>query len=210
MHRYEHWIVRRYLANALRASRFAKLPRSDPEMVAWLETHGRSVGLPQPPPGVSTGRKSKRDEGYALTEAWPQWRRTLIAVGREAPPGPSPLQRRIDWLASACALTQEQSSAFGLLARATLSPKVLALIEAVSGRYRLDLAVLDGSDLGQLLEGRADDDELSAEGRLAQLGLIDARDGARLSNVARRILALPRLAARTSATSFSASPKPRR
>jgi AAA+ superfamily predicted ATPase len=196
MHRYEHWIIRRYLANALRASRFAKQPRSDSDVVAWLETHGRSVGLPQPPPGVCIGRKSRRDEAYALIAAWPRWRRALIAVGREAQPGPSPLQRRIEWLASACALTQEQSSTFGLLARAMLSPKVLALVEAVSGRYRLDLAVLDGSDLGQLLEGRAAEDDLSQEGRLAQLGLIDARNGARLSNVARRILELPRLAAR--------------
>ena len=67
----------------------------------------------------------------------------------------------------------EQSSAFGLLARATLSPKVLALIEAVTGRLGLDLGVLDGSDLGQFLEGAVADDELSSEGRLAQLGLID-------------------------------------
>ena len=112
---------------------------------------------------------------------------------RQSPPA---LQRRIDWLASACALGREQSSAFGLLARATFSPKVLALIEAVSGRFGLDLAVLDGSDLGQFLEGDIADDELSPEGRLAQLGLVDARDGARLSNVARRILTMPRLAAR--------------
>jgi hypothetical protein len=75
MHRYENWIARRYLANALRANRFAKLPRSDSDVVAWLETHGRSVGLPQPPPGVCASRKSRRDGAYALTEAWPQWRR---------------------------------------------------------------------------------------------------------------------------------------
>jgi AAA+ superfamily predicted ATPase len=196
MHRYEHWIIRHYLANALRASRFAKLPRSDSDVVAWLETHGRSAGLPQPPPGVCIGRKSRRDEAYASIAAWPRWRRALIAVGREAPPSPSPLQRRIKWLALACALSEQQSSAFGLLTRATLSPKVLALVEAISGRYRLDLAVLDSSDLGQLLEGPAAGDELSPDGRLAQLGLIDARNGARLSNVARRILELPRLAAR--------------
>ncbi len=117
-------------------------------------------------------------------------------AGRENPPKLSPLQRRIDWLASACALTPAQSSAFGLLARATLLPKVMALIEAVTGRFGLDLAVLDGSDLGAFLEGDVADDELSCEGRLAQLGLIDARDGARLSYVARRILTMPRLAAR--------------
>jgi transitional endoplasmic reticulum ATPase len=190
VHRYERWIVRRYLANALRASRFAKPPQSGSDVIAWLETHARSVDLSQPTPSLPAGKRSRRD---ALSEGWSRWRRSLIA-SCEAPPNPSPLQRRIDWLASACALTQEQSTAMGLLARATLSPKVQALIDAVSGRF--DFVVLSGSDLGHCLEGGVADDELSPEGRLAQLGLIDARDGARLSNVARRILALPRLAAR--------------
>jgi SpoVK/Ycf46/Vps4 family AAA+-type ATPase len=193
MHRYERWIVRRYLANALRASRFAKPPQSGSDVIAWLETHARSVDLPQPTPSLAAGKRSRREEASALSEGWSRWRRSLIA-SREAPPKPSPLQRRIDWLASACALTQEQSTTFGLLARATLSAKVQALIDAVSGRF--DFAVLSGSELGHCLEGGVADDELSPEGRLAQLGLIDARDGARLSNVARRIMTLPRLAAR--------------
>jgi transitional endoplasmic reticulum ATPase len=130
-----------------------------------------------------------------LTEAWPEWRRKVIAAAHERPPKPSPLQRQIDWLALACALTPEQSSALGLLARATLSPKVSALIEAVTGRYGLDLGVVDGSDLRPFLERGVADSELSSEGRIAQLGLVDTRDGPRLSNVARRILALPRLGA---------------
>ena len=196
MHRYERWVIRRYLANALRTSRFAKPPRSGSDVVAWLQTQGKSIGLPAPASSLFAGRRSRRDDDYPLTQDWPRWRRSLIAAGCDAPPKLSPLQRRIDWLASACALTHEQSSAFGLLARATLSPKVLALIEAVTDRFGLDLAVLDGSDLGQFLEGAIADDELSPEGRLAQLGLIDARDGARLSNVARRILTMPRLVAR--------------
>jgi hypothetical protein len=39
------------------------------------------------------------------------------------------------------------------------------------------------------LQGNIADNELSSEGRHAQLGLIDLRQGARLSSVARRILA---------------------
>src|ERR1700691_2036594 len=118
MHRYERWIVRRYLANALRASRFAKPAQSGSDVIAWLETHARSVDLPQPTPSLAAGKRSRREEASALREGWSRWRGALIA-SREAPPKPSPLQRRIDWLASACALTQEQSTTFGLLARAT-------------------------------------------------------------------------------------------
>ena len=196
MHPYERWIVRRYLANALEASRFAKPPRSGSDIVAWLETHGRSVGLPMPTSSPSAVRGKRYDVALALTEAWPEWRRKVIAARTERPPKPSPLQRRIDWLASACALTPEQSSALGLLARATLSPNVSALVEAVTGRYGLDLGVVDGSDLRPFLERDAADSELSSEGTLAHLGLIDARRAPQLSNVARRILSLPRLGAR--------------
>ena len=64
MHRYERWIVRRYLANALRASRFAKPPRSGSDIIAWLETHGRSIGSP-----ISTsslgGKAMLRSRGLA-------------------------------------------------------------------------------------------------------------------------------------------------
>jgi transitional endoplasmic reticulum ATPase len=194
MHRYERWIVRRYLANALKTSRFAKPPRPNSDIVAWLETHGRSVGLPVPT--SSPTLRGKRYDALALAETWPQWRRRLISAAAERPPKPSPLQRRIEWLASACALTSEQTSALGLLARAALSPKVSALVEALSGRYGLDFGVVDSSDLRALLERDAANSELSSEGRLAELGLIDARQAIQLSNVARRILALPRLGAR--------------
>ena len=189
MHCYERWIVRRYLAKALGTSRFAKPPPAGCDILVWLETHGRSVGLPIPT--YSLG--GKRHFG---TEAWPRWRRQLITARDDRPPKRSPLQRRIDWLASACALTAGQSSALGFLVRVTVSPIGLALIEAVTGRYGFDLAVLDGSELGQFLERDVTDDEFSSEGRLAQLGLVDAQHSPRLSNVARRILALPRLGAR--------------
>ena len=67
MHRYERWIVRRYLANALRTSRFAKPPRPGSDIVAWLETHGRSVGLPVPTSSPTV--RGKRYDALALTEA---------------------------------------------------------------------------------------------------------------------------------------------
>ena len=44
MHKYERWIVHRYLANALRSSRLAKAPRDGSDIVAWIEAHSRLLG----------------------------------------------------------------------------------------------------------------------------------------------------------------------
>jgi hypothetical protein len=65
MHCYERWILLRYLANALKASRFAKPPRFGSDLVSWLETHGRSVGLPVP-------TSSRRP--FAARDATLRWR----------------------------------------------------------------------------------------------------------------------------------------
>ena len=46
MHPYERWILRRYLANALRASRFVRPPRRDKDIATWIESHARLLGLP--------------------------------------------------------------------------------------------------------------------------------------------------------------------
>ena len=91
MHRYERWILLRYLANALKASRFARPPRFGSDIVSWLETHGRSVGLPMPTCGSSPVRGNRFDLALALTEDWPEWRRKVIASAHERPPKPSPL-----------------------------------------------------------------------------------------------------------------------
>ena len=52
MHPYERWILRRYLANALRASRFARPPRRDKDIATWIESHARLLGLPDLAPGA--------------------------------------------------------------------------------------------------------------------------------------------------------------
>jgi len=46
MHPYEDWALRRYLANALRSSHFAKPRRTDGDIVTWIESHARLLGLP--------------------------------------------------------------------------------------------------------------------------------------------------------------------
>src|SRR5271166_4410292 len=195
MHAYERWTVRRYVANALKTSRFAKPPRPGSDIVAWLDEHAASVGL-APRVRRQGSRRNAWDEDPPYVEDWATWRRESFVLASGGAPGASPLQKRIDWLSYACGLTEEQSEALGLLARLTLSPMVMALVEAVNGRHGLDLGVVDASDLRALLGSHGARRACSDDGGLAELGLIAAPSAPRLSHVARSILSLPRLGAR--------------
>src|SRR5271165_142551 len=195
MHAYERWTVRRYVANALKTSRFAKPPRPGSDIVAWLDEHASSVGL-APRVRRQGSRRNAWDEDPPYVEDWATWRRESFVLASGGAPGASPLQKRIDWLSHACGLTEEQSEALGLLARLTLSPMVMALVEAVNGRHGLDLGVVDASDLRALLGSDGARRACSDDGGLAELGLIAAPSAPRLSHVARSILSLPRLSAR--------------
>jgi hypothetical protein len=194
MHPYERWILRRYLANALRASRFARPPRRDKDIATWIESHARPLGLPDLAPGVGSSRRSRGLDGPIDSTSWRAFRAATIVVAREPAPNPSPLQRRLDWLAEACCLTEAHSSVLGLMARASQTPQVSALVEAVNERFEFGSA--DGSDLFPFLETNAERRELAAGGRLCQLGLIEASEAPRPSVVVRRLLALPRFGAR--------------
>lgn len=119
-----------------------------------------------------------------------------MILGFELPPKPSPLQKRVAWLAAACELTDEQAQGLGLLARAALYPVLGALIDAVNDRFGADGEITDEDDLRPFFDSRSSRSELAVGGRLAQLGLIDWRDGMRLSKLTHRILALPSLRAR--------------
>src|SRR5271155_980277 len=136
MHRYEKWITRRYLANALKTSRYRKPPRPDADILAWIDAHGRSVGLPGFGLGAESGSWRPR-----FAAQWKAWRSQAVALAREPPPGPSPLQRRLDWLAEACSLSDAQRWFLGLLARVDQVPKVGALVAAVNDRYDLDVSL---------------------------------------------------------------------
>src|SRR5271165_5899732 len=192
MHAYERWTVRRYVANALKTSRFAKPPRPGSDIVAWLDEHASSVGL-APRVRRQGSRRNAWNEDPPYVEDWATWRRESFVLASGGAPGASPLQKRIDWLSHACGLTEEQSEALGLLARLTLSPMVMALVEAVNGRHGLDLGVVDASDLRALLGSHGARRACSDDGGLAELGLIAAPSAPRLSHVARSILSLPRI-----------------
>ena len=70
MHPYERWILRRYLANALRASRFARPPRRDKDIATWIESHARLLGLPDLAPGAGSSRRSCGLDGPIDSASW--------------------------------------------------------------------------------------------------------------------------------------------
>src|SRR5580704_7312443 len=195
MHPYERWILRRYLANALRASRFARPPSRDKDIATWIESHARLLGSPDLAPDVHSTRRLRTLAEPIDPASWRAFRAAMIVAAREPAPSPSPLQRRLSWLADACCLTEAQSSVLSLLARASQVPHVSALVEAVNERSGLGLAA-DGAELLCFLETNAARRELAAGGRLSQLGLIEAAEAPRPSVVVRRLLSLPRFGAR--------------
>ncbi len=196
MHTYEGWILRRYLANALRSSHFVKPPRADMDIVTWIESHARLLGVPDLAPGARSTRRRASVEPPVHSASWKAWRAAAIGMARTPAPNPSPLQKRLNWLARACSLTEGQNSALGLLARTSHSSQVRALVEAVNDRSGLEFRDPDDLDLHPFLETKSERVELCSGGRLAELGLIDMREGPRLSVVVRRLLSLPRFEAR--------------
>jgi transitional endoplasmic reticulum ATPase len=196
MHPYERWTIRRYLANALKSSRFARPPRADWDIVAWIDSHSRLLGLSELAPRALSSRQRAASEAPMHSARWKAWRVAAIGMAHEPSPNPSPLQKRLDWLARACSLTDGQGRVLGLLSRATQTLQVCTLVEAVNGRFGIRLEGADGSDLHPFLETSSERCELSPAGRLAELGLIEARESPHLSLVVRRLLSLPRFEAR--------------
>jgi transitional endoplasmic reticulum ATPase len=187
MHPYERWVIRRYLANALSSSRFVRPPSADSEIFPWVESGSRLLGLPGLACGTLSSRRRLAIEPPMCSARWVAWRAATIGIAREPAPNPSPLQKRLDWLAQACSLNDGQSRVLGLLARAARTPEVRRLVEAINDRFDMD-----GSELHPFFETISERVELSARGRLSELGLIDAQDSPSLSPVVQRLLSLPR------------------
>jgi hypothetical protein len=166
MHRYERWIIRRYLANALRWSRFVRPPSADREIFPWINSCSRLLDLPELASGTRSSRGRLASEPPMLFAQWKAWRAAAISIAREPEPNPSPLLKRVNWLAVACSLSGSQSRVLGLLARATRRPEVRCLVKAINDRFDVD-----GSELQLFLETNSERVEISARGRLSEIGL---------------------------------------
>jgi hypothetical protein len=163
MHPYERWIIRRYLANALRSSQFARPQRADLDIVAWIDSHWRLLGLPQLVPRRLSSKQQATIEAMIKSRTWRSWRAAANSIAREPEPNPSSLQKRVDWLAGACSLSGSQSRVLGLLARPTRTPEVRCLVEAINDRFDSD-----GRDFHSFLEASSERVELSARDRLSE------------------------------------------
>ena len=183
MHPYERWTIRRYLANALKSTRLARPPSADRELFPCIDSHSRLLGLPELASGTLSSRRRLAIEAPIHSARWVAWRAATIRIAREPAPNPSPLQKRLDWLSQACSLNGSQSRVLGLLARATRTPEVRRLVEAINDRFDMD-----GSELQPFLDTNSERVELSARGRLSELGLIDAQDSPSLSLLVQRLL----------------------
>jgi hypothetical protein len=146
MHPYERWVIRRYLGNALRSNRFVRPPSADSEIFTWIDSHSCLLGLPEVGSGTLSSRRRLAIEAPIHSARWKAWRVNAMGIARESPPNPSPLQKRLDWLAGACSLNGGQSRVLGLLARATRTPEVRRLVEAINDRFDVD-----GSELQPFL-----------------------------------------------------------
>lgn len=78
---------------------------------------------------------------------WKVWRAAAIRLAREPAPQISPLQKRVDWLAEACSLSDGPRRVLGLLARTPQASQFCNLIDAVSGRFGACLGGVDESEL---------------------------------------------------------------
>ena len=208
MHRYERWIIRRYLANALATGRFGKPPRSDADIVIWIASHGGALDLPPLAQRPRSRRGERFEDPSEAKRAWKMWRAQAIAVARASAPDPSPLQRRIDWLADACSLTAPQRWMLGLFVRIAFVPTASALLAAVNDRLGLNVGVLSASELRPFMEHGSDSGGVCPEGRLVELGLIDARDEPRLGSVVGAIVSAPRLRVRNISDLLFEKPAP--
>src|SRR5579872_1992261 len=193
MHPYETWAIRRYLSNVLRSKRLDSAPRFDSDIVEWVESFGPSIRVPKLKLPRELRRNGKLLPSAERPAAWRAWRNAAIAAGQGASPSPSRLQRRLDWLRKACALTELQASMIGLLARTADPGAASALVGALSESMAVEFDSPRLSDLRLLLNPRYEARELEQEEQLFRLGLVQSRDAPRLSAVVRRILTMREL-----------------
>ena len=196
MHSYERWVVQRYLANALKESRFNKEPSADRDIHEWLDRCGRLYRLPVFECQRDTRRRRSTSEEAPQSQSWKAWRAQVVALGHMPAPSPSPLERRVAWLANACSLTPPETWVLGLFARMTLQRNVRDLVAAIHERLNLGFGEAGVQDLRPFLDAGLGRFDFSTGGRLTDLGLIDGKDEPRLSKTVRKVLSLPRLGSR--------------
>ena len=176
MHAFELWRLRAYLSDALKRPRFRKLPRADSDLLAWIESNYRALKVPRFE-NEPSARHSRSTAENHRRNGWRTWVTTLNTFAARKPNNPSPLQRRLDWLSKVCELEDIDSAILGLIARVSEGSAFASMIDALNGRFGLDMGLSNINDLNPILRVRGRLGDIDAHNRLIQLGLIDTEEG---------------------------------
>jgi len=203
MHRFEKWILQRYLLNAIATKQFANTPPSDFHLVRWLEEYCTRLQLP-PIDAFAAALREPTTAGYRQKSKllWRAWRNAALSGLARAEPTLSVLERRVRWIAGCCGLTQSQTWLFGLLVRTEECQAVREFVAAFNDELVFgSLTYFWNCDELQRVVGTSVDRADCCDGSLLiRLGLIDA-SGWKLTRVVRELIVarLPKTRGLTSA-----------
>ena len=198
MHAYERWVVLQYFCALLKLRPFEKAPRSNEDIIGWIKSHGRSLGLPPLSRVEESAKKGAADGNLRIrADDWREWRTAVFGRQHDRAPAPSRLQKRIIWLAENCGLSDSERDLLGLVARISHNSVCADLVAA--GNEEFEYAAVDRAfDLGQLrrfLPQLTHSREIRDGGLAAKFGLLRVDHGGdfRLTDVVEELLSARRL-----------------
>ena len=198
MHVYERWMIQRYLCALLKSKKYERSPDTNADIFAWIEAHGRSLGLPRLAQHAVRGNIDMQLKADRANDAiWRRWRTAVLAKDRLPPPALSPLQKRIDWLADCCVLTPAQRQILGLVARISRNNVCADLVAAGNEQWSFKCAdaTYDIDEMRRFLPGGLSSRDLNRSDLLTRFGLIDkdGGDNMRLTDVVEQLFEASRL-----------------
>ncbi len=168
-HRFEARALSLYFAGAVEQWRRHRGP-SMTAVAEWLREHGETIGLAAP----DIDRERWPDGFPAPAET----RRLAREARHGAEPPPSPLEKRLRWIAATLDLHADEAAILKLAVRAALLPPVHALADALAGHPRshdeVNLAALAAL---LALPGPKTEERLLPGRPLLQFGLLEDRNG---------------------------------
>jgi hypothetical protein len=173
--RFEGQCVRWYLANAIGRPLQERRSRSSRALAEWIREHGSALGLRI---CKYDEEKSLHDGRLTLEDSRRLARTALPRLLQHGSLPPSPLEKRLCWIASTLSLDALDAAILKLAVRASLLAPVHSLADAAAGDEKVEDEVsLDavGLLLGQ--SKRAIRDRLRSNRPLLQFGLVEDRNG---------------------------------
>lgn len=106
MHSHERWTILQYFCALLNSKRFDVSPDDDADILNWIKSYGRRIGLPHLEERNDIDQFETRiEERRARRAEWRNWRAAVLVRAQEPKPKSSPLQKRVDFFVKCCGLT---------------------------------------------------------------------------------------------------------